>query len=177
MTKRRLPALTPMTRNFRHACYIVGVFRVSRLHFIRGLATIVAAITAVSAVCATAQERRASNMGDVQTHFADCFRPPHDAAGLLITFYFSMTRAGQVYGRPRVVLLGFNGSPERRRLFVADFLEVFSGCLPFRLMRSWLERFLGRSISFSSTFELRARKVLRLFCGLMEAMGAPFCMA
>ena len=109
------------------------MFRVSRLRFIRRLATIVAAITAVSAVCATAQERLASNMGDVQTHFAHCFRPPHDAAGLLITFYFSMTRAGQIYGQPRVVILGFNGSPERRRLFVADFLEAFNGCLPIPL--------------------------------------------
>jgi hypothetical protein len=69
-------------------------------------------------------------MGDVQGHFADCFRPPHDADGLLITFYFSLTRAGQVYGQPRVALFGFNGSPERRRLFAADFLKAFDACLP-----------------------------------------------
>ena len=93
----------------------------------------VAAIAAVSAVCATAQERLASNMGDVQAHFADCFRPPHDADGLLITFYFSLTRAGQVYGQPRVALFGFNGSPERRRLFAADFLKPFNACLPIPL--------------------------------------------
>ena len=52
---------------------------------------------------------------------------------MLITFYFSLTRAGQVNGRPRVVLIGFNGSPERRKLFVADFLEAFKGCLPIPL--------------------------------------------
>jgi hypothetical protein len=147
------------------------VFRVAHFRFVRRLPIIVAAIAAVSAVCATAQERLASNMGDVQMHFADCFRPPHDADGLLITFYFSLTRAGQVYGQPRVALFGFNGSPERRRLFAADFLKAFNACLPVPINESWLERFLGKRTSFSSTFELRARKVLtRLFCGLMEAM-------
>ena len=72
-------------------------------------------------------------MSDVQAHFADCFRPPHDADGLLITFYFSLTRAGQVYGRPRVVLLRFNGSSERRRLFAADLEKAFNECLPIPL--------------------------------------------
>jgi len=71
-------------------------------------------------------------MGDVRAHFADCFRPPH-ADGLLITFYFSLTRAGQVYGRPRVVLLRFNGSSERRRLLAADFVKAFNACLPIPL--------------------------------------------
>jgi hypothetical protein len=72
-------------------------------------------------------------MGDVQVHFADCFRPPHDADGLLITFYFSLTRGGRVYGQPRVALFGFNGSPERRRLFATDFLKAFNACLPIPL--------------------------------------------
>ena len=94
------------------------------------LCIIVAAIAAVSAVCATAQERLASNMRDVQAYFADCFRPSHDADGLLITFYFSLTRRGQAYGQPRLALFGFNGSPERRRLFAADFLKAFNACLP-----------------------------------------------
>jgi hypothetical protein len=109
------------------------VSRVARLRFVRRLPIIVAAIAAVSAVCATAQERQASNMGDVRAHFADCFRPPHDADGLLITFYFSLTQAGQVYGRPRVVLLRFNGSSERRRLLATDFVKAFNACLPIPL--------------------------------------------
>jgi hypothetical protein len=72
-------------------------------------------------------------MGDVQTHFADCFRLPHGADGSLITFYFSLTRAGQLYGRPRVVLLGFKGSPESRGLLTADSLKAFNECLPIPL--------------------------------------------
>ena len=99
----------------------------------RSLAIIIAACTAVSAVCATAQEGPASNMPDVQAHFADCFRPPREADGSRITFYFSLTRTGQVYGRPRIVWLGFNGSPENRSLFVTDFLKAFQGCLPLSL--------------------------------------------
>ena len=95
---------------------------------------LVAAITAVSAVSATGQERlAASDIGDVQAHFADCFRSPHDTDASLITFYFSLTRMGQVYGRLRVVLLGFNVSPESRRLFVGSFLKAFSECLPIPL--------------------------------------------
>jgi hypothetical protein len=72
-------------------------------------------------------------MRDVEAHFAGCFRPPRDADGSRITFYFSLTRAGQVYGQPRIVWLGFNGSPESRRLFVSDFLKAFNGCLPLAL--------------------------------------------
>ena len=107
--------------------------RFAHLRLVHRLPIIVAAIAAVSAVCATAQERQASNMSDVQAHFADCFRSPHDADGSLITFYFSLTRAGQVYGRPRVVLLRFNGSSERRRLLAADFVKAFNACLPIPL--------------------------------------------
>ena len=110
------------------------------------LAIVVAAITAVSAVSATGQERLASNMGDVQVHFADCFRPLHDAAdGSLITFYLSLTRTGQVYGRPRVALLGFNGSPESRRLFVASFLKAFNECLPIPLSEALARTVIGKA--------------------------------
>jgi hypothetical protein len=70
-------------------------------------------------------------MGEVQAHFADCFRPPH--ANGLITLYFSLTRAGRVYGRPRVVLLGFRGSPESRSLLSAESLKAFDQCLPIPL--------------------------------------------
>jgi hypothetical protein len=80
-------------------------------------------------------------MRDVQTHFADCFRLPYDADGLRITFYFSLTRSGQVYRQPRVMLLGFKRSPESRRLFVADSLKAFNGCLPPPLNEA-----LGRTI-------------------------------
>jgi hypothetical protein len=107
------------------------------------LAIVVAAITAISAVSATGRERLASNMGD-QAHFADCFRPPHDADGSLITFYFSLTRTGRAYGRPRVVLLGFNGSPESRRLFVANFLKAFNECLPIPLSEELARTIIGK---------------------------------
>jgi hypothetical protein len=100
---------------------------------LRRFAIVVAAITSVSAVCASGQERLASNMRDVQTHFAHCVRLPRDADASLITFYFSLTRAGRVYGQPRVVLHGFNGSPESRRLFAADSLKTFNECLPIPL--------------------------------------------
>jgi len=70
-------------------------------------------------------------MGDVQAHFADCFRPPHVDG--LITLYFSLTRAGRVYGRPRIVLLGFRGSPESRSLLSAQSLKAFDQCLPIPL--------------------------------------------
>jgi hypothetical protein len=36
-------------------------------------------------------------------------------------------------------------------------------------MRRWLEQFLGRCTSFSSKFQFRARKTLKLLCGLMGA--------
>jgi len=125
------------------------------------LAIIVAVISAVSAVCATGQERLASNMDDVQAHFADCFRPPHDADGSLITFYFSLTRTGQVYGRPRVVLLGFNGSPESRRLFVADLLKAFNNCLPIPLDEELARTIPGKIYLLQFNVRASGKVVLR----------------
>ena len=142
------------------------------------LAIVVAAITAVSAVSATGQERLASKMGDVQAHFADCFRPPHDANGSLITFYFSLTRTGQVYGRPRVALLGFNGSPESRRLFATDFLKAFNACLPIPLNEE-LARTIPGKVYFLQ-FNIRASGsegadavILRPYGSHVTPTGAP----
>jgi hypothetical protein len=142
------------------------------------LCIIVAAIAAVSAVCATAQERQASNMGDVQAHFADCFRPPHDADGLLITFYFSLTQTGQVYGQPRVALFGFNGSPESRRLFATDFLKAFNACLPIPLNEE-LARTIPGKVYFLQ-FNVRASGsegadavILRPYGSHVTPTGAP----
>jgi hypothetical protein len=95
------------------------------------LAVLLAAIAAVWAAGASGQERLASRKGDVQAHFADCFRPPHVDG--LITLYFSLTRAGQVYGRPRVVLIDFSGSPESRSRLSAESLKAFNKCLPIPL--------------------------------------------
>jgi len=83
-------------------------------------------------------------MRDVQTHFADFFLLPHDADGLRITFYFSLTRSGQLYRQPRVMLLGFNGSPESRKLFVADSLKAFNGCLPPPLNEALARTIVGK---------------------------------
>jgi hypothetical protein len=83
-------------------------------------------------------------MRDVQAHFADCFRLPHDADRLRITFYFSLTRSGHVYRQPRVTLLGFNGGPESRRLFVADSLKAFNGCLPPPLNEALARTIVGK---------------------------------
>ena len=120
------------------------MWRVSVRTHTSSLPIIVAAITTVSAVCATGQERPASNMREVQAHFADCFRPAQHADGSRITFYFSLTRAGQVYRQPRIVWLGFNGSPESRRLFVSDLLKAFNGCLPLPLNEALARTIVGK---------------------------------
>jgi hypothetical protein len=136
---------------------------------LRRLAILVAAVTVVWAICASGQERRlASNMGDVQAHFADRFRLPHDADGSLITFYFSLTRAGQVYGRPRVVLLGFGGSSESLRLFTADSLKAFNECLPIPLNEK-----LARTIPGKVYFlQFNAHPILRLPLSAGEGRGS-----
>jgi hypothetical protein len=124
---------------------------------LRRLATLVAAVTAVWAVGASEQERLASNMGDVQAHFADCFRPPHVDG--LITFYFSLTRAGRVYGRPRVVLLQFGGSPESRSLLSAESLKAFDECLPI-LLNEELARTIPGKVYFLQFNDRASGKVI-----------------
>lgn len=137
---------------------------------LRRLAILVAAVTAGWAICASGQERRlASNMSDVQAHFADCFRLSHDADGSLITLYFSLTRAGQVYGRARVVLLGFSGSPESRRLLTADSLKAFNECLPIPLNEDLAKTIPGK-VYFLQFNKASGKVTLRPY----GSHGAPF---
>jgi hypothetical protein len=124
----------------------------------QGFRLAVAAVAAVWAVCASGQERLASNMGDVQAHFADCFRPPHVDG--LITFYFSLTRVGQVYGRPRVALIGFRGSPESRRLLSAESLKAFNQCLPIPLDEE-LARTIPGKVYFLQFNKASGKAILR----------------
>jgi hypothetical protein len=42
------------------------------------------------------------------------------------------------------MLLGFNGSPENRRLFVADSLKAFNGCLPPPLDEALARTIVGK---------------------------------
>jgi len=97
-------------------------------------------------------------MGDVQAHFADCFRPPHVDG--LITLYFSLTRAGRVYGRPRIVLLGFRGSPESRSLLSAQSLKAFDQCLPIPLNEELAKTIPGK-VYFLQFDEASGKTILR----------------
>jgi hypothetical protein len=141
---------------------------------LRRLAIIVAAVTAGWAICASGQERRlASNMGDVQAHFADCFRPSRDADGSLITFYFSLTRAGQVYGRPRLVLLGFSGSPESRRLVAAESLKAFNECLPIPLNEGLARTIPGKVYFLQFNVRASGKVTLRPYGSHGGAVAVP----
>ncbi len=80
-----------------------------------------------------AQEKPAATMHDLQVYFAACFQPPQEADGTRITFYFSLKNTGEIFGRPRVVWLGYSGSQEDRRRLVTGFRELFAQCLPLRL--------------------------------------------
>ncbi len=72
-------------------------------------------------------------MHDLQTYFAACFQPPQEADGTRITFYFSVKSDGEIFGRPRLVWLGYGGSAEDRKHFLSGFRESFAQCLPLRL--------------------------------------------
>ena len=104
----------------------------------RGLLGLAALLAAMPAFCAQAQERPmqekpAATMRELQDYFGTCFQPPQEADGTRITFYFSLKSDGDIFGRPRVVWLGFSGSLEDRKRLISGFRKSFSECLPLRL--------------------------------------------
>jgi hypothetical protein len=94
---------------------------------------IVAALAAAPALGAPAQEKPAASMHDLQTYFAACIQPPQEADGTRITFYFSLKSDGEIYGRPRVVWLGFSGNKDDRKRLISGLRASFAQCLPLQL--------------------------------------------
>jgi hypothetical protein len=93
----------------------------------------VAALAAIPALGAPVQDKPAATMRDLQAYFATCFQPPPEADGTRITFYFSLKSDGVIYGRLRVVWLGYGGSRDERKSFISGFRDAFAQCLPLRL--------------------------------------------
>ncbi|WP_020175573.1 hypothetical protein [Methyloferula stellata] len=94
---------------------------------------IVAALVAGPAQGAPVQENPAASMHDLQTYFAACVQPPQEADGTRITFYFSLKSDGAIYGRPRVVWLGYSGNRDDRKRLISGLRASFVQCLPLRL--------------------------------------------
>src|ERR1700719_3165136 len=66
----------------------------------------IALLIACLEICMASQEKPATNMRDVQSHFRDCLQPFHEADGSQIMLYFSVKRNGQIFGDPRAVWYG-----------------------------------------------------------------------
>lgn len=82
------------------------------------------------ALAMPSQEKPAANLHDLRDHFAACFRPPTEAAGTRLTFYFSLNNKGQVIAQPRTTWLGFKGSDDEKLRRLAGFSTAFTKCLP-----------------------------------------------
>ena len=113
-------------------------------------------------------------MRDVQAHFAACFHPPQDAEGSRITFYFSLTRDGQVYGQPRIVWFRFKGSPENRKLLAADFPNAFKRCLPVPLSEDMARTIPGKVYFLQFEVGAQGSKSTRVALGPYGSHGMLF---
>ncbi len=102
---------------------------------VRTIASILMLLTvSKSEASLAAQEKLAATMLDVQAHFATCFQPPAEADDeTRITFYFTLNRSGQIFGRPRVIWQG-SGSKmiDQKTIFTKSF-GALRACLPIPL--------------------------------------------
>ena len=104
----------------------------------------IALLIACLEICMASEEKPATNMRDVQTHFRDCLQPFHEADGSQITLYFSAKRNGQIFGGPRAVWYGSDvGVPDRERI-LSDFVRAFESCMPLRLSNIMAEAIPGK---------------------------------
>jgi hypothetical protein len=119
----------------RHPC---------RARLVHSLFAAIASLIVATPLHATAQDAREASMADVRMHFASCIEQPHDADGTQVTAYFSLKSDGEIYGKPRIVLPGYPGSQDDRRLIIADFLNSFDRCLPLPLDEDFARTIPGK---------------------------------
>ena len=82
------------------------------------------------------EEKPATNMRDVQSHFRDCLHI-HEADGSQIMLYFSVKRNGQIFGGPRAVWYGSDvGAGDKIERILSDFVRAFESCMPLSAQQS-----------------------------------------
>jgi hypothetical protein len=94
-------------------------------------------------------------MADVRMHFASCVEQPYDADGTQVTAYFSLKSDGEIYGKPRIVLQGYQGNQDDRRLVIANFLKSFDLCLPLPLDEEFAKTIVGKVYFLQFRFSTR----------------------
>lgn len=92
---------------------------------------------ALLAAAHSAAAQPAANIKDLRSHFASCFQSPRALNGSRLTFYFSLTSAGQIIGgQPRTVWYGLHASNnERQDLLSRAATSLTSACFPITLNR------------------------------------------
>jgi hypothetical protein len=108
------------------------------------LAGAIALLVVCPEICMASEEKPATNMRDVQSHFRDCLQPFHEADGSQINLYFSVKRNGQVFGRPREVWFGSEVSVQDRERILEDFASAFESCMPLQLSSLMAESIPGK---------------------------------
>jgi hypothetical protein len=108
------------------------------------LAGAIALLIACPEICVASEEKPATNMRDVQSHFRGCLQPFHEADGSQIDLYFSVNRNGQVFGHPREVWFGSKISVQARERILSDFARAFESCMPLQLNNLMAESIPGK---------------------------------
>jgi hypothetical protein len=108
------------------------------------LASAVALLIASLEICMASEEKPATNMRDVQSHFRDCLQPFHEADGSQIILYFSVKRNGKIFGGPRAVWFGSDVSVQERERILSDFARAFESCMPLQLNDFMAESIPGK---------------------------------
>jgi hypothetical protein len=108
------------------------------------LASTIALLIACLDICVASEEKAATNMRDVQSHFRDCLQPFHEADGSRIILYFSVKRNGQIFGDPRAVWFGSDVRVQERERILSDFTRAFESCMPLQLNNFMAETIPGK---------------------------------
>ena len=98
---------------------------------------LIAVGAAVLCFAPVADAQPARNLKDLEKHFAACFAAPREPHGSRLTFYFSLTKNGQIIGsRPRTVWFGLQASKnDRDRLLDKVTSALMTDCFPVSLNR------------------------------------------
>jgi hypothetical protein len=120
----------------------------------------IALLIACLEICMASEERPATNMRDVQSHFGDCLQPFHEADGSQIMLYFSVKRNGQIFGGPRAVWYGPDVGVQDRNRILSDFVRAFERCMPLRLSNLMAEAIPGKVYYLQFNGERKGSQVI-----------------
>jgi hypothetical protein len=104
--------------------------------------------TGVSAFHAIS-DTKIDRLDQIRPAITRCWSPSLDFEGLTVTLRFSLTRSGELLGKPRITYSKLSGDQDRDLTFIVSVLSAVERCLPLPLTDDLGAGIAGRPLTIT----------------------------